>query len=315
MVKTSRRISRPTLLPLALAFIDCSAYVWFHFAVHLPRTFPGIHSPLIALVPSPTSIALCFDVTNSHLRTAFVTIFSILRVFQPSPYRISIYVFVGNLTLTDTVTGHLRCLEGLAMGVSIQVLNFDETILSDLKSVWHLSVSDPHMPFVVEYRLYFVEVVREHFVITLDTDLYAGRYFIPELFDIINADTNKSAFYAVHDQWAERRYQPRLNVTLSRYVNGGFWVVRNDRDGKAFMRLARTLLIANIHRAPIPDQDAVNLAAHLYPSKLYLLPGYFNCFWEWCWDRKLEGQAIHHRKGAGNFNRMRQAFSDRCDSK
>jgi hypothetical protein len=92
-------------------------------------------------------------------------------------------------------------------------------------------------------------------------------------------------------------------------------VIRNTDDGKEFMRLARKLLIQNIKEASIPDQDAVNMAAHLKPSELYLLPGYFNCFWEWCWDRNLQGQAIHHRKGAGNFNRMREDYKNTCGEK
>jgi hypothetical protein len=77
----------------------------------------------------------------------------------------------------------------------------------------------------------------------VDTDVYASRYFIPELFEIINADTNKSLIYAVHDQWAERRYRPVLNMTLSRYVNCGLYVIRSTDDGKEFMRLARKLFI------------------------------------------------------------------------
>jgi hypothetical protein len=48
-----------------------------------------------------------------------------------------------------------------------------------------------------------------------DTDISAGRYFIPELFHIIEADVNKSLIYAVADQWPRRRYHPRLNLTFS----------------------------------------------------------------------------------------------------
>jgi hypothetical protein len=43
--------------------------------------------------------------------------------------------------------------------------------------------------------------VQEDFILVLDTDLYAGRYFIPELLEIVMADKDRSLIYGVHDQW------------------------------------------------------------------------------------------------------------------
>jgi hypothetical protein len=146
----------------------------------------------------------------------------------------------------------------------------------------------------------------------MDTDMYAGRHFIPELLEIITTDLNQSLIYAVHDLWAERCYRPRLPLTISRYINGGFYVIRNTAKGKALMKLARKLLIQNIRMVHIVDQDAINMALHQYPTSLYLLPGHFNCFHAWCWDRKLEGQAIHHRKGANNFRMLRMEYAEKC---
>jgi lipopolysaccharide biosynthesis glycosyltransferase len=162
------------------------------------------------------------------------------------------------------------------------------------------------------YRLYFVEVVSEDFILVLDTDIYAGRWFFGELMDIIDRDHNNSLIYAVHDLWAEHSYRTSLNLTLTRYVNGGVYVIRNIPEGKALMRLARRLVIENIRDVAILDQDALNLALEVHPDRLYILPGYFNCHYGWCWDRTLHRQAIHHRKGAYEFKKLRIAFAEEC---
>jgi hypothetical protein len=90
------------------------------------------------------------------------------------------------------------------------------------------------------------------------------------------------------------------------------FVIRNNDDGKKFMRLARKLLIQNIERAELTDQDAVNMALHLYPAKVYLLPGHFNCFRGWCRDDNLERQAIHHRPDSKDFRLLRSLFGKAC---
>jgi hypothetical protein len=214
--------------------------------------------------------------------------------------------------LSFTIIQKLDCLQQFAKSVPIRLIEFNETICEDLKSVWHLRSPQDRLPFVVEYRLYYTELVSEDFIISLDTDLYAGRYFIPELFDIVTSDANRSLIYAVHDLWIERYFKSHLNLTISRYVNCGFYVIRNNHDGKAFMKLARKLLIENIRTAFFTDQDAVNMAVDRNPSKLYLLPGHFNCFRGWCRDDILERQAIHHQQDSLNFRKLRRTFNHLC---
>jgi hypothetical protein len=78
------------------------------------------------------------------------------------------YVFVTNLTSSDSITRQLNCLRDLAKSVSLHILDLDETIASDLKSAW---------------------------------DRYFHRaLFHPVTFQIIEADVNKSLIYAVADQ-------------------------------------------------------------------------------------------------------------------
>jgi hypothetical protein len=156
--------------------------------------------------------------------------------------------------------------------------------------------------------------VQEDFILVLDTDLYAGRYFIPELLEIVMADKDRSLIYGVRDQWAMRAYRPSLNLTISRYINCGSYVIRNNPAGKAFMRRARALLQENIERSPLTDQDAVNMAANLNPSVLYFLPNHFNCFRGWCTDKQLERQAVHHHKAGNNLRIMRANYSATCGS-
>jgi lipopolysaccharide biosynthesis glycosyltransferase len=146
----------------------------------------------------------------------------------------------------------------------------------------------------------------------MDTDMYAGRHFLTELVGIVTADPNQSLIYGVHDLWAERGYRPQLNITISRYINCGFYLIRNNPEAKALMRQARLLLIQNFKAADLTDQDALNMALHLHPSAVFLLPGHFNCFHAWCWDHNLAGQAIHHRKGANLFKMLRNEYADKC---
>jgi hypothetical protein len=171
------------------------------------------------------------------------------------------------------------------------------------------------IPFVACYRLYYTEVLLQDFIVSMDTDMYAGRHFLPELIGIATTDLNHSLIYGVHDLWAERGYRPQLNLTLSRYINSGFFLIRNNAEGKALMRQARSLVVQNFKAANLTDQDAVNMALHLNPSALFLLPGHFNCFYAWCWDHNLSGQAIHHRKGASLFNVLRKEYADKCVAK
>jgi lipopolysaccharide biosynthesis glycosyltransferase len=160
---------------------------WFSILFFIPflffSRFSFLSHPNLAVVITPflspsTSIAICYDVTNDYIPSAFVTIFSILRVFTKSPYRLSFYIFVTNLILSDRITHQLSCLRNLANLVNIQLLNFNENIANDLKSVWKSSIHDPSLPFTVQYRLYYTEIVSESFILVMDTDVYAGLNFL-----------------------------------------------------------------------------------------------------------------------------------------
>jgi hypothetical protein len=78
------------------------------------------------------------------------------------------------------------------------------------------------------------------------------------------------------------------------------------------MRLARAQLIKWIRIAWLFDQDAINLALQLQPSRLYLLPGHFNCFRGWCFDQQLQRQAIHHQRSSQHFKVIRSEYMKQC---
>jgi lipopolysaccharide biosynthesis glycosyltransferase len=267
--------------------------------------------PLFDLRSHACSVAIGLNVSPDYCYHAFVTLFSLLRFFQPTSVLLACYIFLNTLNLSEEIAMQWKCVQGIVDSVKITFIEFNESIASDLLSV-SMFRRLSRIPFAVAYRLYFAEVLTEDFIISMDTDMYAGRYFLPELMNIITSDRSNSLIYAVHDQWAEHKYRPSFNVTLSRYINGGFFVLRNVPEGRDLMRLARALLIQNIHMAPLFEQDALNMALHVHPSRLYLLPGHFNCHYGWCWDRRLAGQAVHHRKGAAVFQNIRLLYNRLC---
>jgi hypothetical protein len=132
------------------------------------------------------------------------------------------------------------------------------------------------------------------------------------LTSIVTTDPNQSLIYGVHDLWAERGYRPPINITLSRYINCGFYLIRNNAQGKALMKVARALLVQHFKASILTDQDAVNMALHLQPSALFHLPGYFNCFHGWCYDNVIPRQAIHHRKTGFNLYMLRNEYAAKC---
>jgi hypothetical protein len=78
------------------------------------------------------------------------------------------------------------------------------------------------VPFVTCSRLYYSEVLLQDFIVSMDTDMYAGRHILPELIGIATTDPNHSLIYGVHDLRAERGYRPQINIAISRYINCRF---------------------------------------------------------------------------------------------
>jgi lipopolysaccharide biosynthesis glycosyltransferase len=261
---------------------------------------------------SSISIAIAFDVTQSHIQPAFVTIYSVFRCFLPINHRLSVWIFVSELNVSVTVARQLACIRQMQTSVQVSIVNFDQTIARELYPALHASRRDLRIIPVVLFRLYYTELLSSDFIISMDTDMYAGRHFLPELLDIIARDVNKALIYAVHDQWAQKYYRQKLGLNMSLYVNAGFFVIRNNEEGKALMRLARAQLVKWGSAAWLLDQDVINLALQEHPSTLYLLPGCFNCFRGWCFDRHLEGQAIHHQKSGANLGLLRTEYVRKC---
>jgi hypothetical protein len=165
------------------------------------------------------------------------------------------------------------------------------------------------------FRLYYTEFMSESFIISMDTDIYAGRHFFPELMGIIENDANNSLVYGVRDENAEFWISLSLNVTLSRYINSGFFVIRNNREGKELMLVARRLFLQNLQIIKCLDQDAINLALNSCPWSLHLLPGYFNCHYGWCMSEQLEEQAIHHQKFTLHSSELNGNYQSACKAK
>jgi lipopolysaccharide biosynthesis glycosyltransferase len=258
------------------------------------------------------SLAVAFGVNQAHIQRAFVTIYSIFRHFRPMNYTVSFRVFVSDLVFWPNISAQLLCIRAMQPSLPVSVVNFKSAIVQDLYIPVDLPMYALDIPYAVLFRLYYPEVLSDDFILSMDTDMYTARHFLGELMEIIARDRGKASIYAVSDYWAKRCYRPRFSLRMRRYVNGGFFVVRNNEEGKWLMRLARSELAKHIHQALFRDQDALNLAIHQRPWKLYMLPGYFNCHYIWCRDDQLLRQAIHHRKDGIHLMELREMYSNTC---
>jgi lipopolysaccharide biosynthesis glycosyltransferase len=278
----------------------------------LQRIVSAIPGSLLVMsrAVGPISIAIAFDVSSSHIQTAFVTIYSIFRCFCPLSCRLSCWVIVLDLTPSTTLSSQLSCIQHMQPSVHVSLIQFNRTVAHDIFQGIRERRLIPR-PWLL-FRLYYLEFLTEDLVISMDTDMYAGRHFLPELVQIITQDVNKSVIYAVRDLWVMKNYHPRFHLNLSRYINAGFFAIRNNEDGKALMRLARDQLIKWIGMAWHFEQDALNLAIDLKPWSLYHLPGYFNCMYAWCLDQHIDRQAIHHRKQGAAVKLLRDEYGKKC---